>query len=66
MDEDASELIMQLCTRIGMIMEDHVDAALTIRTVTLSEWAAVLDQIEKAAEEIGALAKAAKVLLARR
>lgn len=62
MDKGITYLVAHLCTQAGMIMEDHADAALTMRAMASTEWPAALDALELAAHEIGVLVKAAKVI----
>ena len=62
MDDDTSELIAQLCTRIGMIMEDASVVALTVGGLTVKERDDAIAALEAAAERISALVAAAKAL----
>ncbi|MBC2666975.1 hypothetical protein H7F51_15765 [Novosphingobium flavum] len=63
MDDDAtSDLIVQLCTRIGMIMEDANLVALTIGGLDREGRAAAIAVLEKASADIAALTAAARVL----
>lgn len=59
MDEDAADLVVQLCTRIGMIMEDASVEALTIRGVPAEEREQALTKLAAAGEQISALFRAA-------
>lgn len=65
MNQDTADLIAQLCTRVGMIMEDNADTALTIRAMPSTEWPATLEALEWATHEIGVLLKAARALAAK-
>lgn len=65
MDENASDLVVQLCARAGMIMEDHVDAALTLEALPRQDWLSAVRNLKEAASDIGALASAAETVLAR-
>jgi len=62
MDDDTAELIAQLCTRIGMIMEDVSDMALTLGKADAGHRAKSLRQLERASEQISRLVRAALVL----
>ena len=62
MDEHTSELIAQLCTRIGMIMEDASVVALTVGGLTVKERDDAIAALEAAAERISALVAAVKAL----
>ena len=62
MDEDTSELIEQLCTKIGMIMEDASVVALTVGGLTVKERDDAIAALEAAAERIGALVSAVTAL----
>ena len=61
--DDTDELIIQLCTRVGMIMEDACMAALTIGRVEHVARQTELGKLEMAADRIAALLHAAKTLL---
>lgn len=63
MDGDTDELITQLCTRIGMIMEDACMTALTMGAVKGDGRAGSIGELEVAAHRIQALVAAAKALL---
>lgn len=58
MNDDA-ELIIQLCTRIGMIMEDASPDALTIGSLSPEQRLDRLRQLGRAADQISALVRAA-------
>ena len=62
MDEDDAELIVQLCARAGMIMEDISADAVTLRGKSLTERRDVIERLQVAARRIGALANAAEAL----
>ena len=62
MEDDTSELIVQLCTRMGMIMEDASVVALTVGGLTGKERPHAIAELEAAAERISALVAAAKAL----
>lgn len=55
MDEDDEELLVRLCTRIGVIMEDASYVALTIRGTHGAERKAAIAQIATATEMLTAL-----------
>lgn len=63
MDEDVADLVRQLCTRAGMIMEDVSVVALTAETTNVASARKATAQLRAAADRIGALAKAAEALL---
>ena len=62
MDEDTCELIDQLCTRIGMIMEDMSVTALSIPSMRGHERRDAISEINAAAAQMTALAQAANTL----
>ena len=62
MDDDTEDLVIQLCTRIGMIMEDTSVLALTVPGMDQVGRRAALREIEQAASRIHALVVAAKAL----
>ena len=64
MDDDTDDLIAQLCTRIGMIMEDASVTALTVSGKNPSDRPAAIDDLEGAARRINALAAVVRALLA--
>ena len=64
MDEHTNELIAQLCTRIGMIMEDASVVAVTVGGLTVKERDDAIAALEAAAERIGALVSAVTALAA--
>lgn len=60
MDDDTHDLFAQLCTRIGMIMEDTFVVALTIGGLAgEARWAAFME-LETGAVRVSALVNAAK------
>lgn len=63
MDDETQELIIQLCTRIGMIMEDASVVALTIGSRDQDARMAAMTELEVAADQIGRLVKATQSLL---
>jgi hypothetical protein len=63
MDEATADLIAQLCTRIGMIMEDASVVALTIGGRKPENFSADFAELEVAAARVTALVAAAKILL---
>jgi hypothetical protein len=62
MDEDEEELLVHLCTRIGVIMEDASFVALTIRGTKAAEREAALEQITAAGKKLAALTCAVSAL----
>lgn len=64
MDENIDDLIVQLCTRIGMIMEDASVTALIVGGMLPSDRLNVIEELEGAAKRIDALVAAARALLA--
>ncbi len=63
MDRDTSELIAQLGTRVGMIMEDTSVTALTLGTVDGRTQKAKLGEIAAAVAKIEMLTKAMQALV---
>jgi predicted hotdog family 3-hydroxylacyl-ACP dehydratase len=63
MDDDTDDLITQLCTRIGMIMEDTSVTALTAGCLDQHERLAAITKMEMAAQRIDALVAAVRALL---
>jgi len=61
MDDDTADLIAQLCTRAGMIMEDASPLALTIAS-TDTDLGTVLRQLGRAVEQMERLISAATAL----
>ena len=64
MEDDTSELIAQLCTRLGMIMEDASVVALTVGALAGVERDDAIEVLADAAVRIGALVGAVKALAA--
>ena len=64
MDDDTQDLIVQLCTRIGMIMEDASVIALTYPRCTGDTRQAAIAKIGLAAKQISALVAAAEAMAA--
>ncbi len=62
MDDETFDLIAQMCTRIGMIMEDASIVALTVNAISREERMGAIADLEAASSQIRALAKAAKAL----
>jgi uncharacterized protein YaaQ len=62
MDDDTRELITQLCTQAGMIMEDTGPTALTIGSLRDDDLPAVLDKLEDQSLKITQLIEASKAL----
>ena len=62
MDDDVADLIRQLCTRAGMIMEDASPIALGIRVRQPQDLFRALEELKKSAAQIVALIDAAKAL----
>jgi len=62
MDEDTRDLIVGLCTRIGMIMEDTSVAKLTLRAKDQLTWQRTLDYISAAVALANLLMRAAQAL----
>ncbi len=62
MDDNARDLMDQLCTRIGMIMEDASELALTIGGTNETDRAEQLTQLAEASACISALVGAAMAL----
>ena len=62
MDKDTGDLIAQLCTRVGMIMEDSSVAALTVGGLAAENRYGVIAALEAATDRINALVCAASAL----
>jgi hypothetical protein len=62
MDDDTRDLVNQLCTRIGMIMEDASVLALIISSVDQADRVERLTQLAHASARISALVRAAMAL----
>ena len=63
MDDDTADLISQLCTRVGMIMEDASVIALTVSGIEAGNHQVAIGELETAARRIDALIAAARALL---
>lgn len=63
MDDDDHDLIAQLCTRIGMIMEDASPTALSIGAMDQARRRAAIAELSAAAAKISSLLAAAQTLL---
>ncbi len=63
MDPDTIELIAQLCTQVGMRMEDASSIAVTIGHNTPDQMRKRLDDLACAAEKISRLISAAQALI---
>jgi hypothetical protein len=63
MEDTTQELVILLCTRIGMIMEDASVVALTIGSRDQNARLAAMAELDVAAEQIGRLVKATQSLL---
>ena len=62
-DDETQELIVLLCARIGMIMEDASVVALTIGSRDQDACLAAIAKLDLATEQIGGLIKATQSLL---
>ena len=62
-DRGQDELLALLSVRIGMIMEDHVDEAVTVLPERQSECVERFRKLRQAGRDVVALADAAEVLL---
>jgi len=60
MDEIDRELISLLSTKIGMLMEDHATAALTVASLPTDQQKAAIDGLADASTTIAYLAAAAR------
>jgi len=58
MDEIDRELINLLCTKIGMLMEDHATSALTVASLPTGQQKAAIDALAVASTTITNLAAA--------
>jgi hypothetical protein len=63
MDEDNLQLVRQLCTRAGMLMEDMHARAVLIGSLSVQDLAEITREIGRTADDILALARAADALL---
>ena len=62
MDDDMSDLIVQLCTTVGMIMEDASVDALMLSSHHRSSWQEALESISGAVATTTKLVHAAQAL----
>ena len=62
MDDETTEIVAQLCTRIGMIMEDTSSIALMIGGLSQEERLAAIAELDVAADKISALTNAVRAL----
>jgi hypothetical protein len=60
--DDTDELIIRLCTQVGMVMEDASIVALTLGGLSLAERINAITELCIASETIECLMKAARVL----
>ena len=60
MDDIDRELISLLCTKIGMLMEDHSSVALMVGSQSDGEQKAAIDELAVASSKIAKLAVAAQ------
>jgi hypothetical protein len=63
MDDDAQDLIAQLCTRIEMIMEDMSPVALSVGAMNKIARRAAIAELSAAAAKISALSEASEALV---
>ena len=63
MDADEVELIVRLCTRAGMMMQDASADAIGAAGAEQAELVVIVDKIEQAGRDILALALAAAAIL---
>ncbi len=64
-DEHAKRTVIQLCTKIGMIMEDASAPAILCAGLDDTELKSVVDDLVASIDEMRTLAAAAAVLLSR-
>ncbi len=62
MDDDTDNLIAQLCTRMGMIMEDASPVAIGIGAMDHAQRRTALTDLSDAAAQIAAISKAVEAL----
>ena len=62
MDDDTPDLIAQLCTRVGIIMEGASLVALTVTAMRKGERSEALSQLERDAEQISNLMRGVRAL----
>lgn len=63
MDEDKFDLVRQLCTRAGMIMEDGSTIAILVGGKTPDELRVIVAELDIMMNQVGALITAAKALI---
>ena len=63
MTDATSDLVAQLCTRVGMLMEDCASDAMLIAGMKQPEQSLVIGRLKAAAAEIDALVRAAEFLV---
>lgn len=63
MDRDTADLVVQLCTRAGITMEDASPSALMIGSTPKEEWSVTIDQLIADAERSAAFLEAARRLV---
>jgi len=62
MHKDQRELIIQLCTKAGMVMENAVTSALTLGSFDDHKLVQTLDELEAQSSKIAKLIAAARAL----
>jgi hypothetical protein len=62
MDEDEIELVLRLCTKAGMIMEDACALATSLPSSDAGQLPSRIDKLTRAASDITALIAAAKAV----
>lgn len=62
MEDIDTELITLLCTKAGMLMEDHSALALTVGSEAADEQRAALRELAQTAEKLNAVIAAAQSL----
>jgi len=62
MHREKRELIIQLCTQVGMVMEDAVASALTFSSLDDDNYVQALDDLEAQSSKIAKLIAAARAL----
>ena len=60
--DDTDELILRLCTQVGVLMEDASIVALTLRRLSLAERTEAIADLCIATDTIERLVEAARVL----
>jgi len=63
MHRDQRELIILLCTQVGMVMEDAVTSALTFSILDDDNYVQALDELEAQSSKIAKLIAAARALV---